>query len=156
MDLDALVKANRSALQPAATAVAGADQFSLQLPCALVEDGTVFLTSVGGLRGYLPCSSALASEPIERFLTLRDAVGFDAAFEAMTADDDVGEEFVEVWDRCQEDLNGEVVCTLNDVVAMIEQAKAGWQATPKRMLVVAREGNEVASGTVAVDWLLAG
>ncbi len=156
MDLDALVKANRSVLQPAARAVASARAFDMSLPCeVLKEDGNV-TTNLAGLRGYLPCSTALASEPIERFLTLRDAVGFDAAFEAMSADDEVGEEFVEVWDRCQADLDGGVVCTLNDIVAMVEQAKQGWEATPRKLLVVARAGNEVASGTVAVDWVLAG
>ena len=145
-----MVKANRVALVPAARAVAGAEQFSLHLPCALVEQGTVLVTSVGGLRGYLPCSTALASEPIERFLTLKNAVGFGAAFEAMSADDEVGEEFVEVWDRCQEDLAGGVVCTLNDLVAMVEQAKRGWEATPRKLLVVAVEGKAVASGLVPV------
>ena len=156
MDLDAVVKANRLLLVPAARAIAGTAQFSLHLPCALVEDGTVFVTSIGALRGYLPCSVALSSEPISTFLELRDSVGFNAAFEAMTANDEVGEQFVEAWDRCQQDLASGVVCTLDDVVAMTTQAKDGWAATPKRMLVVAREGNEVASGLVPVDWVLAG
>jgi len=153
MDLEALVRANRLALVPAARAIAGTDQFSLHLPCALVKQGTVIVTSVGGLRGYLPCSTALASEPIERFLRLKEAVGFDAAFEAMSSDDEVGEEFVAAWDAAQSDLAGGVVCTLNDLVAMVEQARKGWEATPRKLLVVAVEGKAMESGLVSVTAL---
>lgn len=153
MDLEALVREHRLSLLPAAGAVVGAGEFSLQLPCALLQDGRVIVTSVGGLRGYLPCSSALASEPIERFLTLKQAVGFDAAFEALSADDEVGEEFVAAWDAAQSDLASGVLCTLNDLVAMVEQAKQGWEATPRKLLVVAVEGKAVASGLVPVTAL---
>lgn len=151
MDLEALVREHLLSLLPAAGAVAGAGQFSLQLPCALLMDGVVVVTSIGGVRGYLPCSNALASEPIERFLTLRAAVGFDAAFEAMSADDEVGEEFVAAWDAAQKDLAGSVLCTLNDLVAMVEQARRGWEASPRKLLVVAVEGKKVQSGLVPVS-----
>jgi len=154
MDLEALVKANRVALVPAARAIATTDQFSLHLPCAVVDQGTVFVTSISGLRGYLPCSTALASEPIERYLRLEAAVGFDAAFREMSADDDYGEEFVAAWDAAQSDLASGVVCTLNDLVAMVEQARKGWEETPRKLLVVARHGDEVASGLIPVDWVL--
>ena len=154
MDLDKLVKENRQALKPVADAVAGASSFTLGLPCALVKEGTVISTTLTGLRGHLPTSVALASAPIEQFLQLRERVGFDAAFEAMTADDEVGEEFVSAWDEAHADLSNGVMCTINDLVAFIEQAKRGWGEDPQRFLVVARSGQTVTSGTVPTEWVL--
>lgn len=154
MDLDALVKANRSALQPAARAVASARAFDMSLPCeVLKEDGNV-TTNLAGLRGYLPCSTALASEPIEKFLLLKAEHGFDRAFEICSSDTEDGEAFVETWDRAQADLQQGVVCTLDDICSMVGQARRGWAETPRRMLVVARHGDQVASGLVPVDWVL--
>ncbi len=149
MDLDAVVRRHREELKVGARAVEVSREFNLTTPCVLIDDGTVVTTSLGGLRGYLPCSVALASEPIERFLVLQDRVGFDAAFEAMTADDEVGEEFVRVWDESQQDLCDGAVCTLNDMAAMVTQAREGWQKHPRRMLVVAKEEGQVASGLVS-------
>jgi hypothetical protein len=93
---------------------------------------------------------ALASESIDRFMRLKEAVGFDAAFEAMTADDEVGEDFVAAWDQSQKDLAGGALGTLNDVVAMVEQARKGWEVSPKKLLVVGVEGKTVISGLVPV------
>jgi hypothetical protein len=45
---------------------------------------------------------------------------------------------------------------LNDLAAMVTQAKNGWLQSPRRLLVVVREGAEVISGTVDTDWVLAG
>ena len=150
MDLEALVKANRAALVPAAEQLVKSDEFTMGTPCALIADGAVNQVPLSGLRNRLRCSLALASEPIERFLRLKEAVGFDAAFEAMSADDEVGEDFVAAWDAAQSDLAAGALSTLNDLVAMVEQAKQGWEATPKKLLVVAVEGKAVASGLVPV------
>jgi hypothetical protein len=87
---------------------------------------------------------------------LKGSVGFDAAFEAMTADDGVGEEFVEAWDQARKDLDAGVVVSLNDLVTFVEQAKTGFAVTPRRMLVVVVAGKVVESCTVATDWVLGG
>jgi hypothetical protein len=148
MNLEAVVRRHRLELRVGARAVQVSGEFSLTTPCVVIESGTVVTTSLGGLRGYLPCSVALASEPIEQFLLLQGKVGFDAAFEAMTADDEVGEEFVRAWDESQRDLADGVVCTVDDLAAMVSQARKGWQETPRKLLVVARDGQQVASGLV--------
>jgi hypothetical protein len=156
MDLEGVVREHRQALKPVAGAVREVAGFDLSIPCALVTEGVVVNTTLSGLRSHLSCSTALASAPVEQFVRLRERVGFDAAFEAMTADDEVGEEFVAAWDAAQDDLASGVVASLNDLAAFAEQAKQGWLAVPRRMLVVAREGLKVTSGTVPVDWVLAG
>ena len=153
MDLDRLVKANRLALVPSAESLMKTAAFTLGTPCAVIEKGTVTQMPLSGLRNHLRCSMAMASEVIERFLRLKEAVGFDEAFANMSADDDYGEEFVAAWDAAQSDLASGVVCTLNDIVAMVEQARKGWEATPRKLLVVAVEGKAVASGLVPVTAL---
>lgn len=153
MDLDALTKKHRLALQPAAEQLVRSDSFILGTPCVVITDGTVKQVPLSALRNHLRCSVALASEPIERFLRLKEAVGFDAAFEAMSADDEVGAEFVAAWDQSQQDLADGALSTLNDLVAMVEQARKGWEATPRRLLVVAVEGRAVASGLVPITAL---
>ena len=150
MELDTLIKKHRLALQPAAGQLVKSDAFTLGTPCVVITDGTVKQVPLSGLQNHLQCSVALASEPIERFLRLKEAVGFDAAFEAMSADDEVGAEFVAAWDQSQQDLAGGALSTLNDVVAMVEQARKGWEATPRKLLVVVVEGKAVASGLVPV------
>ena len=156
MNLDEVVRQHREGLKGAAREVEEEVAFHLGLPCALVKAGAVVSTTLNGLRSHLPCSTALASEPIERFLRLKGRVGFDAAFEARTADDGVGEEFVEAWDQARKDLVGGVVVTLNDLVTFVEQAKTGFAVTPRRMLVVVVAGKVVESCTVATDWVLGG
>ena len=158
MDLEKLVAGCRQQLAPGAMAVKKAEGFDLTLLCAVVADGTVVTTSLSGLRGHLPTSAALASPAMERFFLLQALVGFDQAFEQCSEDDEEGngEEFVRAWDESQQDLAGGVVCTLNDLAAMVTQAKNGWLQSPKRLLVVAREGADVISGTVDTDWILAG
>jgi hypothetical protein len=98
----------------------------------------------------------LSSEAIQRFVLLRSEHGFDKAFDLCASDDAEGEAFVMAWDESQVDLASGVVVTVNDLVAMVEQARKGWLRTPRHMLVVSREGNTVSSGTVPVDWVLAG
>ncbi len=155
MNLEEVVKGCRRQLKPAALAVRASKEFNLELPCALVEGGGVTQTSLMGLRSHLPYSVALASEVIHRFVLLRSEHGFDRAFEMCSEDTEQGEEFVWAWDESQADLENGVVVTVNDLVAMVEQARKGWLENPRRMLVVAREGNTVTSGTVLVDWVLA-
>lgn len=158
MDLEEVAREHRYDLVPAAGAVASANEFSLALPCALVSDGTFITTSLSGLSGHLPCSSALASESIQRFVLLRSEHGFDKAFGLCSSDDpdDNGEEFVRAWDEAQRDLEAGVVVTVNDLVAMVEQARRGWVEVPRRVLLVVRSGDKVTSGTVSVEWVLAG
>ena len=155
MDLEALVREYRGNLAAAAMSVKEYGQFDLETPCALIADGTVTRTTLLSLRRHLPCSSALSSEAIQRFVLLRSEHGFDRAFEMCSANDAEGEEFVRAWDEAQRDLGEGVVATFNDLVAMVAQAQRGWQERPRRMLVVAREGKVVTSGTVPVDWVLA-
>lgn len=156
MDLEGAVRRNREVLAPMARAVTEEGTFSLQLPCALLTNGGVVETTLNGLRSHLPCSVALASAPMERFLLLREEHGFDRAFELCSGDDSEGEAFVNAWDEAQQDLAEGAVMTLNDLVAMVEQAKHGFAARPRRMLVVALEGKKVESGTVPVDWVVRG
>ena len=155
MELDALIRKHRLALQPAAERLLRSDAFTLGTPCVVITDGTVKQVPLSGLQNHLHCSVALASEPIERFLRLKEAVGFGAAFEAMSADDEVGAEFVAAWDQSQKDLAGGALSTLNDLVAMVEQARKGWEATPRKLLLVAVEGKAVASGLVPVTAITA-
>lgn len=156
MGLDDVVRRHRRDLAAAARAVANTSSFDLNLPCALVKDGVVVSTTLNGLRSYLPCSVALASEPITRFLRLKDRVGFDAAFEAMTADDEVGQAFCEAWDEGHNDLANGVVATVDDLVAMVELARAGFADTPRYLLVVSLDGTKVSSCQLACDWVLNG
>lgn len=155
MNLSERVDKHRKQLVPGARAVKGAEAFTFSLPVAVIADGVVITTNLTGLTGHLRCSTALASEPIERFLRLKTAVGWDAAFEAMSADDEYGEEFCRLFDEAQEDLADGAMATLNDLVGMTTQAKDGWSETPRRMLVVVVEGKKVESGLVLVDWVLA-
>ena len=158
MDIEALVKEYRGNLAATAMSVKEYEGFDLETPCALIDDGAVIRTSLMGLRRHLPCSSALASESIQRFILLRSEHGFDKAFELCSSDDPDGngEEFVREWDEAQKDLEEGVVITVNDLVAMAEQARQGWTEVQRRMLVVARSGDKVTSGTVSVEWVLAG
>ncbi len=151
-----VVVEHRQGLGHAARAVEEEKIFSLQTPCALIRDGVLTETTLSGLRTHLPCSVALASPPIERFLLLREEHGFDRAFELCTGDDIEGDAFVSAWDEAQKDLAEGVVMTLNDLVAMVEQAKTGFAASRRRMLVVVVVGRAVESGTVATDWVLGG
>jgi len=156
MDLDRLVKEHRGNLAAVALSVKESGEFGLDTTCALIAEGTVVTTTLSGLRNYLPCSAALSSEAIQRFVLLRSEHGFDKAFELCASDDAEGEEFVRAWDESQGDLAEGVVVTVNDLVAMVEQARNGWMDSDRRMLVVAREGKTVTSGTVPVEWVLAG
>jgi hypothetical protein len=153
MDFEKTVREHKQALAPTARAIAEEESFSLELPVALVAYHGVLDTTLSSLRGHLPCSVALASAPIEHFLALREEYGFDRAFEICSTDNDNGEEFVSVWDQAQKDLAEGVVMTLNDLVAMVEQAKQGFAARPRRMLVVVVVGRAVKSGTVETDWV---
>ena len=149
MDLEELVRGNYRALTPVAKAVAASQTFDLQLPCALLTESGTVETTVGQLRNHLPYSVALASEPFERFLTLCDTAGFDAAFEQCSSDDATGEEFCRAWDDAQADLeDGDVLVTLNDLVAFVNQARQGWSEHPRQFLVVAVKGTAVTSGLV--------
>ena len=155
MDLEQLVREHRDDLTATALAVSRTAEFDLELPCALIADGTVLNTSLQALRHHLPCSVALASEAIQRFVLLRSEHGFDRAFEICSGDDadGRGEEFVRAWDESQLDLAEGVVMTVNDLVAMVEQARKGWTSDPRKLLVVAMEGQTVASGLVPVTAL---
>ena len=154
MSLDEVVRQHREALKGTARAVTEEVGFNLGLSCALVKDAALVSTTLNGLRSHLPCSTALASEPIERFLRVKNKVGFDAAFEAMTADDEVGEEFVEAWDQGNKDLTDGVLITVNDLVLFVEQAKAGFNETPRHLLLVVVEGQKVSSCRVDTNWVL--
>jgi hypothetical protein len=151
LDLEEAVRRHRGAVETSAKVLKSTEAFSLTAPCCVITDGTALTTSLMGLRGYLPCSVALASAPIDRFLLLREEHGFGRAFELCATDDEDGETFCKAWDEAQTDLADGVVCTLNDLTAMVAQARSGWNDNPKRLLVVAREGSEVASGLVSVD-----
>lgn len=156
MDLEGLVKEYKSNLAAPAYALKESIEFGLDTACALVIDGTVVPTTLIGLRNHLPCSVALASEAIQRFLLLRSEYGFDSAFEMCSADTEEGEEFVTAWDESQRDLEEGIVMTVNDLVEMIEVARKAWCDTPRRMLVVCRLENAVSYGSVSVDWVLDG
>ncbi|MCP9903114.1 hypothetical protein KBY72_13955 [Cyanobium sp. BA5m-21] len=156
MDLEQVVREHRKTLQVTARAVSEKAAFNLELPCGLVTDGEVASTTLTGLRNHLPCSVALASAPVERFLLMKEERGFDGAFEACSTDDSDGEAFVNAWDEAQKDLAAGVVCTLNDLVTFVEQARKGWEESPRRLLVVAVHGGKVESGTVPTDWVLRG
>jgi hypothetical protein len=151
LDLEEAVRRHRGTVGSAAKALKGTEAFSLTAPCCVITDGTALTTSLMGLRGYLPCSVALASAPIDRFLLLRQEHGFDKAFELCATDEEEGEDFCKAWDEAQRDLEDGAVCTLNDLSAMVAQARNGWNEDPKRLLVVAREGSEVVSGLVSVE-----
>jgi len=151
MSLDDLVKQHRVSLRETAKVLKEWGDFSFDVPCAVLDSvgGTTTTTSLGHLSFYLPTSYAMSSEPIERFLRLKEKVGFDAAFEAMSADDEVGEEFVQAWDEAMGDLDRGVLVTLNDLVAFVEQAKRGWESNPRKLLVVGLERQTVTSGLVS-------
>jgi hypothetical protein len=151
MDFDALVRRYLNELGLVARSVAGSQSFGIGLPCALIDDTGLTETSLAGLRSHLPCSVALASPGIERFLALREQVGFDAAFAECSSDDEDGEEFCRAWDESQQDLASGVLVTLNDLVAMVEQARKGWGQNPKQLLVVAVSGSVVQSGLLPTD-----
>jgi len=151
MELETLVRKHRSEIRPVADAVEASSVFDLRLPCALLTDKTAVQTTVGGLLSHLPCSNALASPAIERFLALRQEVGFDCAFEQCSLDDDEGEEFCRAWDESQADLTRGVLVTLDDLVAMTAQAREGWKKNPRQLLVVAVSGSGVHSGLVPTD-----
>ena len=153
MDFDELVRNHLSGLASAALAVQSSEDFGLALPCALLTETEVIETSLAGLRGYLSCSAAMASPAIERFLALKERVGFEAAFAECSSDNEDGQEFCRAWDESQEDLASGVLVTLNDLVAMVEQAREGWGRSPKQLLVVGVSGSVVTSGLVPTDWL---
>ena len=153
MDFDELVRNHLSGLASAALAVQSSEDFGLALPCALLTETEVIETSLAGLRGHLPCSVALASPAIERFMTLKERVGFEQAFAECSSDNEDGQEFCRAWDESQEDLASGVLVTLNDLVAMVEQAREGWGRSPKQLLVVGVSGSVVTSGLVPTDWL---
>ena len=153
MDFDELVRNHLSGLASAALAVQSSEDFGLAFPCALLTETEVIETSLAGLRGHLSCSAALASPAIERFMTLKERVGFEAAFAECSSDNEDGQEFCRAWDESQEDLASGVLVTLNDLVAMVEQAREGWGRSPKQLLVVGVSGSVVTSGLVPTDWL---
>jgi len=151
LELEERVRQHMSCLQPLAKSVAASTNFGLNLPCALLTETEVIGTSLSGLRGHLPCSVALASPAIERFMTLKERVGFEQAFAECSSDNEDGQEFCRAWDESQEDLAHGALVTLNDLVAMVEQAREGWKQNPKQLLVVAVSGREVKSGLLPTD-----
>lgn len=153
LELEERVRQHMSCLQPLAKSVAASTNFGLNLPCALLTETEVIGTSLSGLRGHLPCSVALASPAIERFMTLKERVGFEQAFSECSSDNEDGQEFCRAWDESQEDLASGVLVTLNDLVAMVEQAKEGWGKSPRQLLVVGVSSSVITSGLVPTDWL---
>ena len=150
MDFDALVRRHLSGLAPAAQAVASSEGFSLALPCCLLTDEDVVCTSLVGLRGHLPCSVALASPAIERFLALKEEVGFDSAFAECSSDNEDGREFCQAWDESQGTWP-RVSCDAERPGSHGEQAREGWKRSPRQLLVVAVEDSGVHSGLVPTD-----
>ena len=152
--LEKEVAACRGLLVPGAKGVEAAAEFSLALPCVVITDGVPVTTSLSGIRGQLPTSTALSSAAMEEFFLLQSEYGFDEAFARCSKDGPEGEAFVEAWDQAQRDLDAGIVATLSDLAAMVTQAQRGWAGNSRRMLVVARRDKEVASGTIDVTWVL--
>jgi len=131
-----------------------ADSFSLQTPVALDRGQGVEAVAVGSLGGYLKASSALASPLLKQFLELREAGGADAAWEELANDPETGEEFCEVWDACQEELERGVVCSVDDLVAFVGASKEAYNSHYKHLLVVLQKGGRLTSYKVEAQSLL--
>jgi hypothetical protein len=86
-------------------------------------------------------------------MTLKERVGFEQAFSECSSDNEDGQEFCRAWDESQADLESGVLVTLNDLVAMVEQAREGWRKSPRQLLVVGVSSSEVTSGLVPTDLL---
>ncbi len=84
---------------------------------------------------------------------MKERVGFEQAFAECSSDNEDGQEFCRAWDESQEDLANGVLVTLNDLVALVEQAKEGWGKSPRQLLVVGVSSSVITSGLVPTDLL---
>jgi hypothetical protein len=130
------------------------EAFSLQTPVALDRGQGVEAVAVGSLGGHLKASSALASPLMKEFLELREDRGADAAFEKLANNPEMGEEFCEVWDACQEELERGVVCSVDDLVAFVGASKEAYNSHSKHLLVVLQKGGRLTSYKVEAQSLL--
>jgi hypothetical protein len=130
------------------------EAFSLQTPVALDRGQGVEAVAVGSLGGYLKASSALASPLLKQFLELREEHGADAAWGKLANDPETGEEFCEIWDACQEELERGVVCSVDDLVAFVGASKEAYNSHYKHLLVVLQQGGRLTSYKVEAQSLL--
>lgn len=119
--------------------------FSLMTPVALIVGMEVRETTIGTLASELPCSSALASPELTRYMSLAAAVGNEQAFAACSADDGeggFGERFCAAWDKAAADLKKGAVMSTQDLVEIVKAAREGAEGDPPQVLVVWRRANE--------------
>lgn len=125
--------------------------FDLSAPVALMSGeaaDSVEAVPVSSLAVRLPCSSALIHPLMERFRVLSERVGFDAAFEEMTADTPEGEEFCLVYDECCAQ-GGKVRWTYDDLVAVSSALQREMvKAKPDLVVVWDRQDGRVMWGVV--------
>ncbi len=126
---------SRAELAAVANKLLADAQFSLTTPVALDQGQGVRAVPVGSLGGHLKASVALASPLFQRWLELREDRGEEAAWEALANGED-GEEFCQVWDECQRELQEGAVCSVNDLTGFVTAAREGFNDRPKHLLVV--------------------
>jgi hypothetical protein len=155
--LEDLIGLKREALRVIGQKVESGGLFSLATPVALIRGMEVEETAVGSLASKLPCSSALCSPELTRYMSLAATVGTDAAFTACTEDDGeggFGDRFVAAWDAAAADLKKGVVMSTRDLVDIVQTAKEGAENDPKQVLVVWRRADEENPGNDHVSYAL--
>lgn len=112
--------------------------FDLSAPCIVInQDGDLFETSLSGLSSHMKVSAALSSPQMQRYAELASEIGAEEAMNKMLEKmDGEAETFCELWAESKKDIANETMGTVDDVVKAISIAKEGFNAYPRKMLVM--------------------
>lgn len=122
-------------------------QFDLAAECVVMtKDGDAMETTLNGLSHHLNVSSAMSAPSIIRYVELAGEIGAERAMNTLLEElGDDAEEFCELWSEAKDDIANGAKATLDDVVRMVKTAKKGFDAYPRKILVVScgEKGAEV-------------
>lgn len=112
-----------------------AREFSLSAPCVLLRGDDVIEIPLSALPQQLKASSALDSPLMREFEQLASRRGWGEAFETL-ASGERAEEFAEVWNQSEADVEAGARATFQEVVEAVAFARHGFLQSPRRLLVI--------------------
>ena len=136
--LNELVEKHQLELWQAAEQIDASSEWSLSSPCVLVKDGKAVVIPVSGVGNHLTVCSYVEHPLIQKWLTVFEADGFEAAFDQCLneASDEDGEDFAVIYDEWRKDVkargHGEVGA--GDLARFTVKAR---EAFPREVPVIA-------------------
>ena len=111
--------------------------FDLSIPCVVItQEVEVMETTLSGLSNHLKVSAAMSSPQVKRYLELTNEIGAVNAMNSLLMDEDGGEEFALQWSEAKKDLEAGAIASVDDLVAAVETAKNGFNACPRKIMLV--------------------